>query len=241
MADIRQIDDLVRYGRLHGDTLVLEPDVKLVFLKDIKIPFTLKISGNTSFQGNGDNPTIDFQTERPSICCSSTAEHFTLANLEVTSTQGVELFKFRRNFVRNITFLNSEFDIENFGELSTRSLNMIHTDFKNIGQRPIILDPMNTLTICDVVHKSRYPLFDLTKNKAIRDNITVHGMEMENEGGLMIIGEQDNEGMLDLSVIPKLGITVNDVDMPIHSLLKIRQADGSIVTLPKELVKQYFL
>ena len=38
MADIRQIEDLVRYGRLHGDTLVLEPDVKLVFFNDLKIP-----------------------------------------------------------------------------------------------------------------------------------------------------------------------------------------------------------
>ena len=47
MADIRQIDDLVRYGRLHSDTLVLEPDVKLVFFNDLTIPFTLKISGNT--------------------------------------------------------------------------------------------------------------------------------------------------------------------------------------------------
>ncbi len=32
MADIRQIEDLVRYGRLHGDTLVLELDAKLVVL-----------------------------------------------------------------------------------------------------------------------------------------------------------------------------------------------------------------
>ncbi len=129
----------------------------------------------------------------------------------------------------------------NFGELSTRSLSVVHSGFKNKEQSPIILDPMNTLTICDVVHSSKYPLFDLTKSKAIRDNITVHGMTMENEGGLMIIGEQDEEGMLDLSVIPKLGITVNDIDMPIHNLLKIKQADGGIVTLPKELVKQYFL
>lgn len=241
MADIRQIEDLVRYGRLHGDTLVLEPDVKLVFFNDLKIPYTLKISGNTSFKGSGDQPTIDFATGRPSICCSSTAEHFTIASLDVKSASGVELFKFRRNFVRNITFLNTEFDVTNFGELSTRSLSVVHSGFKNKEQSPIILDPMNTLTICDVVHSSKYPLFDLTKSKAIRDNITVHGMTMENEGGLMIIGEQDEEGMLDLSVIPKLGITVNDIDMPIHNLLKIKQADGGIVTLPKELVKQYFL
>lgn len=241
MADIRQIDDLVRYGRLHSDTLVLEPDVKLVFFNDLTIPFTLKISGNTSFQGTGDQPVIDFKTSRPAICCSSTAEHFTLANLDVKAAEGTELFKFRRNFVRNVTFLNAEFDTTNFGELSTRSLNIIHSEFKNIGQLPIILDPMNTLTICDVSHKSKYPLFDLTKSKTIRDNITVHGMEMENDGGLMIIGEQDEEGMLDLSVIPKLGITVNDVDMPMHNLLKIKTADGSLITLPKELVKQYFL
>lgn len=241
MADIRQVDDLVRYGRLHGDTLVLEEDVRLVFHKSMVIPFALKISGNTSFHGINEMPELDFQTARPSICCSASAEHLKVTNLNIKSYGEKSLFKFQRNFIKNISFSGVVFDVLKFGEVSSRSINIVDTYFSNNDQASIELDAMNNLTLCGVRHDSKYPLFDLSGGKTIRDSITLYDLELEGSGGLMIIGQQDKEGMLDLSTIPKYGITTHNVDVPITDLLKVKREDGSILTLPKELTKQFFL
>lgn len=241
MADIRQVDDLVRYGRLHGDTLVLEEDVRLVFHKSMVIPFALKISGNTSFQGTADMPELDFQTARPSICCSASAEHLKVACLNMKTHGDKPLFKFQRNFIKNISFSGVAFDVLKFGEVSSRSINIVDSYFSNPDQQPIELDAMNSLTLCGVRHDSRHPLFDLSGGKVIRDSITLYDLEIEGSGGLMIIGQQDKEGMLDLSSIPKYGITTHNVDASTAELLKVKREDGTILTLPKELTKPFFL
>lgn len=242
MADIRQVDDLVRYGRLHGDTLVLEEDVRLIFHRDMVIPFSLKIAGNTSFLGADSKPyTIEFETARPAICCAASAEHLKLSTLTMKNHGDKPLFKFQRNFIKNISFSAMDFDVKNFGEISSRSINVVDTVFRNKEQQTIELDSMNNLTLCGVTSETELPLFDLSGGKVIRDSITIYDVELEESGGLMIIGSQDKEGMLDLSTIPKYGIVTDQVNLLNSELLKVKRADGAIISLPLELTKQFFL
>lgn len=239
MIEIRRAEDFHRFGRHQGNTLVLNEGYEFVLQGKIKIPFSFKVTENTVFRGmNGTPAEMTFVTQRAAFCCSSSAEHLTLCDLSVRTIGDKELFKFQRNGMKDISIFNTKIDVLNFGQFSARSINIIDTEFVNAEQQPIVLDVINSLSLNHVEHYSKYPLFDLSAGKSIRDKIVIS--KTSTHGGLIIVGLQDDEMMLDLFHIPKHGIITRDMSIDNQALLKIRRTDGTILPLPAELVKQFF-
>jgi hypothetical protein len=239
MADVYNIDDLIKLGKLNKETLVLDGGGKIFINIDLTLPFSLKLTGNTYLGSHYGIPrTITFDSsDKPAICASAQASGITIRDLDLVSLNS-PLFSVKRNKMDNVTLTACNVDTLELGDISTNSLRIMYTKFTNPQMQPLKLDSINTVSLIEASNRSQYPLLDMGDDKHLRNTITVCG-GLSESASLICIGHRDDTGCTAFTYIPDHSIIVSGVGKPRHQLLSIKENDRYI-TLPEASTRSIF-
>lgn len=237
MVEINRLEDLTKLGSLTKDLLTLTTDGIIKFMKPMKIPFGIKVTGDTVFTGAQLNSEVHFGSKKAIF--SSTSNGSSLAFKNICIRSDTALFDIKQNTLDRLVLDGCYVDAPDLGVANFKALHLSELRCTNPNQQPLEIGSCNSITALGVTSSTNFPLLDLSETKTVRDHIVVRDFRDHGAGGLISLGVREADETYLLATIPKRGIMVKRVPNQPCDLLRVIH-NGYYVVPELNAVRKYF-
>ena len=237
MFEINRLEDLTTLGNISKDLLVLSTDGIIKFMNPIKIPYSVKITGDTVFTSAQTSSEVHFVGKKASLTSSASGTSLTLKNICLRSD--VATMDIKQNTIDRLVMVNSFIDTPDLGLANFKVLHMTDLRCINPNQKPLEIGSCNSINAFTVSNTSAHPLLELSEVKTVRDQIVVHDFRDPGNGGFISLGIREHDETYLLATIPKRGIMVKRIPYAPTSLLRVIH-NGYYAIPDVNIARKYF-
>lgn len=237
MVEINRLEDLTKLGTLTKDLLILSTDGIVKFTGPIKIPYSIKITGDTVFTSTQMANEVTFTGRKSVFSSAASGNSLSLKNINLRGD--IPLFDIKQNTISRLIIDGVSADVPSLGSANFKTLHL--TDFRgaNPNQRPLEIGSCNAIIAMSVRSSSINPLLDIDETKTVRDHITIHDFRDTRSGGFISVGARELDETYMLANIPKRGIMVKRITNQPFELLRVIQ-EGCYTIPDINAVRKYF-
>lgn len=237
MVKINSLEELVALGNLNKDCLVMATDGVIKFMTSIKIPYSIKVTGDTLFTCAHVSDPIHFVGKKASFTSAVSGSSLSFKNIHLKSD--APLFDIKQNTIERLVLDGGFINCEDLGLANFKTLLMSEFRFTNKDQKALEIGSCNSITSLGVTNSSQHPLLELSETKSIRDQIIVQGYRDSNKGGLLSFGIREEDKTYLLASIPKRGILAKRIEGASADLLRVIH-NGYYAIPDLNVVRKYF-
>lgn len=237
MIQIYNLEELCALGNLDKDCLLIQKQGVIKFMEDIKIPYTLKVTGDVVFSSAQMRDVIEFTNQKAAFTSAVIGNSLTFKNIQIKTNH--DLLNIKPNTIERLSFDNCLVDVKDMGSAHFKTLNFTETRFINESQKPLDIGSCNSITAIEVSTRSARPLLSIKETRFIRDQITIHTFRDHESGGFIAMGTCDADDSYTLAGIPRRAIFVKRIKDAPSDLLRVLK-DDCYTTIALPVARKYF-
>ena len=237
MVKIGSLEELVALGNLNKDCLVMATDGVIKFMTPLKIPFSIKVTGDTLFTSASLSAPVHFVGKKAAITSAVSGSSLSFKNIYLKSD--IPLFDIKQNTIERLVLDNGSVNCEDLGLANFKTLLMSEFRFINKDQQALEIGSCNSITALGVTNSSQQPLLELSETKSIRDHLIVHEYRDVGKGGLLSFGIREADKTYLLASIPKRGILAKRIEGASVDLLRVIH-EGYYAIPELNVARKYF-